>query len=643
MLTKVVISSTYDNINAQDDAGHSKLHYAVYMRDNIGYIQQLITDGANVNLTNYTGQTALHLAALCDYHAAIPILLGNQANSDLRDNEGRTALDTAKAYERKLCIQAFITTDKDGNNDLHKALILNQSDEAIKELIKAQTSLNLKNNDGDTALHLATIHNRLEIFKELITAGADVDQTDQKGYSVLHLATINNLHEFFNELMTRRTDLNLQGYDGCTPLHLTTIHNRLEFFKKLISAGANVNQKDKKGYSVLHLATINNLHEFLKELIIVRANLSMKDNDGKTALDRAKSGEQNNLTIQMLTTAQETIQSQLEPAITSNNVQTIKSLITSGADLNRMNYLDQVTHYETALTLIKSGVDIDAKSSFSSLPLHNAADEKILLLLIAAKTIENRVWDEENIEAIANYVNTQNDQKQIALHTTIARGAYEAAKALIHLKARVNTIDSFGQIPLHIAASKDAYEVVSELIDAGAEINQQDSYGNTAVHYASIKNAITSLQRLILNEKADLTIRNHEGKTAQECSSETKTIEVFNKAEKFKLPTKPSLLEPSKDKKKEFTYSAVLAKLNAEYFSTSNLLPRYDSATGYIIFDGLVFKKEDQNKIMSGISFNEIKNEIEIEMKKTASDIKLKKISESLHTKIDEIKKDLRK
>merc|ERR1711931_336447 len=69
-----------------------------------------------------------------------------------------------------------------GNTALH-IVVMNNNFEFVKELLKAGdfTNINLKNNDGNSALHYAAYNNNIEIVAELLKAGAVTNITNNAG------------------------------------------------------------------------------------------------------------------------------------------------------------------------------------------------------------------------------------------------------------------------------------------------------------------------------------------------------------------------------------------------------------------------------------------------------------------------------
>ena len=73
---------------------------------------------------------------------------------------------------------------KNGGTPLHWA----KNKEIAVALIEAGCHIDAKNFNGDTALHLACHHGRLECVMALVSNGAQIDLKDQEGNTPLHLA-----------------------------------------------------------------------------------------------------------------------------------------------------------------------------------------------------------------------------------------------------------------------------------------------------------------------------------------------------------------------------------------------------------------------------------------------------------------------
>lgn len=139
----------------------------------------------------------------------------------------------------------------------------------IDALIQAGADINIKNDQGDTALLIAS-RQHLEnsfIFKKLISAGADVRVRDNKGKTLLInliennsvLDELSNLGQWYygrevvEELVKAGVDVNAKDNSGKTALmYAVELQDSkglftLPFAKKLLDLGANPSIKDKKG------------------------------------------------------------------------------------------------------------------------------------------------------------------------------------------------------------------------------------------------------------------------------------------------------------------------------------------------------------------------------------------------------------
>jgi ankyrin repeat protein len=65
----------------------------------------LVKDGANINVTDEYGTTAIMVASESGYDEIIKYLLDHGANINLKDNDGDTALDIAKYHDYKSTVE----------------------------------------------------------------------------------------------------------------------------------------------------------------------------------------------------------------------------------------------------------------------------------------------------------------------------------------------------------------------------------------------------------------------------------------------------------------------------------------------------------------------------------------------------------
>ena len=116
------------------------------------------------------------------------------------------------------------------SGDIEKVL-LNQIKENCKdpEKIKKYLSAQTRNDDGHTALHLASFHGNFSAIKFLIQEGADPQVASKNSLSYLHIAAQGDqpyafyIRDKFNlksiDVENDLTLINCRDKNGCTPLH----------------------------------------------------------------------------------------------------------------------------------------------------------------------------------------------------------------------------------------------------------------------------------------------------------------------------------------------------------------------------------------------------------------------------------------
>lgn len=191
-------------------------------------------------------------------------------------------------------------------------------------------------------------------------------------------------------------------------------------------------------------------------------------------------------------------------------------------------YAARFGHMEIVRLLVSKGANVNVQSKYGHTPLYWATSEGHveIVRLLAAKT----------------NINSRNASLRLAAH----QGHPEIVKLLLAAKASANSRSSAesswrGETPLLLACScantekRDEYvKVVRLLLDAGAQVNFKNddmmSLGTPlmrAVNGAAGKTECPlNVIHLLLAARADVSIRNSEGRTAVDIASSWRNAEI---------------------------------------------------------------------------------------------------------------------
>jgi ankyrin repeat protein len=170
------------------------LHVAVDKRDT-QFVQALLRGGADITAKDNSGETAFHIAAITS-------LPSSQDSLKLLANTSPEVLN----------IQ-----DKHGLTALHLAVSYAYSDKT-KILVEAGADLTIKDNNGNTAMHIAKDPKVIGI---LLKGKYDVDVRDDSGQTPLHLAAMVSLYpSVVSKLVRAGFDPNAADNEGKTPISL---------------------------------------------------------------------------------------------------------------------------------------------------------------------------------------------------------------------------------------------------------------------------------------------------------------------------------------------------------------------------------------------------------------------------------------
>jgi len=135
--------------------------------------------------------------------------------------------------------------------------------EAFRALLNSAKSLDLdvdaKTDDGDGALHLASLYGKTAFVKELIAAGATVTMRDESGGTPLH--------------------------DACASGYLCIVHELCLAATKKGTISEYIRMRDEDGEECLHLAARGEHHEIVAYLLENGADARAKNSEGQTPAD----------------------------------------------------------------------------------------------------------------------------------------------------------------------------------------------------------------------------------------------------------------------------------------------------------------------------------------------------------------------
>ena len=238
-------------------------------------MRRLLDGGADPNLVNNSGSTALMLSAT-DI-AKVRLLKERAANVNLASMRGRTAL--------------FLAAMSDRSADI------------VRLLISAGADIHVVDGMKMTALHAAALGNDTETVRLLVDAGLDVNARDFQGFTPLIFATSNGNLAVARLLLARGAEVNAVSGDGSfqkvkagtlaqghfTPLIMAAPFGSTQLVKTLLDAGGAVNMQDIRGMTPLMLAVATDRQnpEVIRALIAKGADPNVKSLTGETALDWA--------------------------------------------------------------------------------------------------------------------------------------------------------------------------------------------------------------------------------------------------------------------------------------------------------------------------------------------------------------------
>ncbi|XP_017125057.1 tyrosine-protein kinase Shark [Drosophila elegans] len=161
-------------------------------------------------------------------------------------------------------------------------------------LIRDPPPHNTRSHGVTNLLHRATSKNESKVVFELLKCGyRNFDAKNQDGQTALHLAALNADEDILKHLLNAKVQVNSSDSFGCQPLHYAARSKPASFIRTLIAAQANVQGRNiENGYVPLHEAAKHGNLEAVQELLLAEAPPLPRTSSGEFPFDLAKEAGQ---------------------------------------------------------------------------------------------------------------------------------------------------------------------------------------------------------------------------------------------------------------------------------------------------------------------------------------------------------------
>ncbi|XP_031640494.1 uncharacterized protein LOC116352218 [Contarinia nasturtii] len=510
----------------EEDKGVTPLHLAA-QNGQVNIVNNLLNQGAAVDAIDYEkGVTSLQLASQNGHVNVVNTLINRGAQVNYKDKMGWMAVHFAARGGHLQVINDLLNQGAAVDaidyekvfTPLHIAAQNGQVN-IVNTLIDRGADVNSKNKMDSTPLHSAAQEGHLNVILALLNRGAEINvRIIDSGVTPLQLASQNGHVNVVNNLLNQGAAVDAIDYEkGVTSLQLASQNGHVNVVNTLLNRGAQVNYKDKVGWMPVHLAAYGGHLQVITALLNKGAEINVRTIDyGDTPLDLAAQSSANDV-AQILQLTKDLFTTMENKNLSeSDKVNKLKKHIEKGAILGAVN--DGFTTLRVAI-----------KYNF----------EQIVELLL---------------EKGADATKVTPGKGNTALHIAILKGNKEIVELILKHVSEVvgsNELNKFintqttikGTASIHIAAQNGCLEVVKSLLKYGAIYNIKNKEGKTPIELSSdvdIINLLTLVEKLfesartgdseVISKKLKVVKPDEFEAITNACNDESLTLVLFAKA-----------------------------------------------------------------------------------------------------------------
>lgn len=509
-----------------------------------------------------------------------------------KEPKGKTAQEYILAGEIEKAKGLFTNqaeinmVDEDGNTALHAAARINDPDLTTFLIIKGADT-ELKNNSGDTPLHVAVKGDGYEAARSLTNMGADIFALDADGMSALE-TSIEKSEVYYDIMINEKTAKLKDAGSGNGIVHFFVNRQNQKAVDYCINKKIPIDNKNSAGQTPLALAlkdpkslsqaqiaadlilagaaTVRCNAQYFEDAVEQR-NMSLRMSDGQTPLHFAAIYGHTGISQYLLDNGADTKAQDisgatpLHEAVRYGNVETARQLIEKGANVNGQDSLGktpllllipEARQSEIYSLLLENGANVNQKDMYGDTILHICSMSKVapeVLGMFTGAGADINIRNKKGLTPIATSIEHgrseqvnffasngadihAEDAKKNTPLTSVLKRPDDMYKSLV-IKQNASSIDSKGNTPLLVALKNNApFERIQYIADLDSNVNARNMDGESALFVAVEKNN-REAGELLLARNADIFAAN-----TQNISPLRKSLESQNGSEQWLINSK---------------------------------------------------------------------------------------------------------
>ncbi|XP_045471277.1 serine/threonine-protein phosphatase 6 regulatory ankyrin repeat subunit B-like [Harmonia axyridis] len=470
-IVELLLQHKADPYLGSNKEGKGLIHFAI-QHENLYILKELLEPDGNPEIDSPYGDfpPPLQFAIEKGNLEAIKLLLEYRADIN-KNYKSNTALGIAIQKQNEhilICLLKFPGLDVNepcmgGLTPLHLT-IKNRDKWLLTQLLERGADPYSTTPDGSTILHIAVKTNFLDLITILVKKhNIAVDVKNNEGLTALHLCCSKYDHTITQEpiittLLDLGADLSARCNSGNSAIHYLAMSDSLDLIWPIKNLDAELLEaKNEAGDTPLHLACRELSHKAVQLLLEAGVSATVTNSAGETPIHCYISSFTVNSHVLNLTktivgcTTKEVVKKIMEKLVKKHNTTAVLNLMkfdklehwfSEDFLSSLMNFAIKKEYVEMVQEFLSSGADINFRREvfFNRnehinlfLALHNP---KILKILLADKNCE---------------VNLPGKDSKTALHYAVERDYYNAVQMLLEKGANPDSEDEKGFIPYQYA------------------------------------------------------------------------------------------------------------------------------------------------------------------------------------------------